>query len=72
MLRRLLGDPALDEDGVTILRDVITSTHALDRVEALIAERYELAREALRSPLVDAAAAEPLAALASAATRRAS
>ena len=70
-LRRLLGDPALDEDGVTILRDIIAATGALERVEQLIAERYEQAHAALRSDLVDATAAAALAELASAATRRA-
>jgi geranylgeranyl diphosphate synthase type I len=69
-LRRLLGDPALDEDGVTILRDVIASTGALDRVEQLIDERYVRAQEALGSPLIDPEAATALAGLAEAATRR--
>ena len=70
-LRRLLGDPALDEDGVTILRDVIDATGAVLRVEQLIDERYESAQQALRSPLLDAVAADALRELAAAATRRA-
>ena len=69
-LRRLLGDPALDEDGVTILRDVIAATGAVARVEQLIDERYDAARQALASPLIDPVAAEALAELAEAATRR--
>ena len=57
-LRRLLGDPALDEDGVTILRDIIAATGAVDRVEALIAERHDQSHRALQSGLVDPAAAD--------------
>jgi geranylgeranyl diphosphate synthase type I len=70
-LRRLLGDPALDEDGVTILRDIIAATGALDRVEQLIAERYDQAHRALQSDLIHPDAADALAQLAHAATRRA-
>jgi geranylgeranyl diphosphate synthase type I len=70
-LRRLLGDPALDEDGVTILRDVIAATGAVDRVEQLIDERISRAENALRSPLVADAAGDALRELADAATRRA-
>ena len=71
-LRRLLGDPALDEDGVTILRDIITATGALERVEQLIAERYEQAQRALESDLLHRDAVQSLTDLAHAATRRAS
>jgi geranylgeranyl diphosphate synthase type I len=70
-LRRLLGDPALDGDGVTILRDVIASTGALAGVEELIAQRCEQAHAALESPLLAPVATTPLAELAEAATRRA-
>jgi len=70
-LRRLLGDPALDEDGVTILRDVIDATGAVRRVEGLIDERYDHAQRALQSPLIDPGAADALRDLAAAATRRA-
>jgi geranylgeranyl diphosphate synthase type I len=70
-LRRLLGDPALDEDGVTILRDVIAATGAVTRVEQLIEERYDRAHEALGSPLLDPTSVMALAGLAEAATRRA-
>jgi len=70
-LRRLLGDPALGEDGVTILREVIDATGARDRVEGLIDERYEQAQRALESPLLDSTAADALRVLAAAATRRA-
>ena len=70
-LRRLLGDPALGEDGVTILREVIDATGARDRVEGLIDQRYDEAQQALESSLLDPAAADALRVLAAAATRRA-
>jgi len=70
-MRRLLGDPALDDDGVTILRDVIAATGAVDRVERLIDERLDQAQTALQSPLIAPPAVDALRALADAATRRA-
>jgi geranylgeranyl diphosphate synthase, type I len=70
-LRRLLGDPALDDDGVTVVRDIIAATGAVERVEQLIAERYDRSHRALESDRVDPAAAQALAELAHAATRRA-
>jgi geranylgeranyl diphosphate synthase type I len=53
MLRVGLGDRELDDSGVGALCDVITSTGALDRVEARIAERAAQARAAL-SPAIAA------------------
>jgi geranylgeranyl diphosphate synthase, type I len=53
MLRAVLGDRELDDSGVGALCDVITSTGALDRVEARIAERAAQARAAL-SPAIAA------------------
>jgi geranylgeranyl diphosphate synthase type I len=70
-MRRLLGDPTLDADGVMVLRDIITATGALDRVEQLIDERHDQARRALEGSQLDAAATGALAALAEAATNRA-
>lgn len=67
-----LGDPTLDSDGVTILRDVIAATGAVDRVEELIAARLGQAQRALTSPVIDSTAATALRDLADAATRRAS
>src|SRR3954454_3010575 len=46
-LRRRLGDPGLDGDGITVLRDVIAATGAVARVEHLIAERAEQAVQAV-------------------------
>jgi geranylgeranyl diphosphate synthase type I len=44
---RLLGDPALDADGVATLRGILTETGAADRVEALIADDADTARKVL-------------------------
>jgi geranylgeranyl diphosphate synthase type I len=71
-LARRLGDPTLDADGVTILRDVIASTGAVAAVERLIAARLDEAQQALSSPLLETVAAQALAELAAAATQRAS
>jgi geranylgeranyl diphosphate synthase type I len=70
-LRSRLGDPDLDEDGVTILRDVILATGAADRVEVLISERLEGALAALAAAPVDGSARQALADLASAVSHRA-
>lgn len=43
----LLGDPALDLDGVTALRDVLVGTGALARVEALVTDLVADARGTL-------------------------
>ncbi|MEN3362473.1 MAG: geranylgeranyl diphosphate synthase, type [Mycobacteriales bacterium] len=40
---RLYGDPDLDEDGATVLREAILTTGAKDSVEEMIKERVELA-----------------------------
>jgi geranylgeranyl diphosphate synthase type I len=44
---RLLGDPALDAEGVATLRGILTETGAADRVEALIADDADAARKVL-------------------------
>jgi geranylgeranyl diphosphate synthase type I len=46
-VRRLLGDPRLDAEGVATLRTVIVETGALDRVERLIDELADQALAAL-------------------------
>ena len=52
LVRSLLGDPGLDAHGVEALREVLTDTGALARVEDMIAERTDRARAALeRAPL---------------------
>jgi geranylgeranyl diphosphate synthase type I len=70
VLRRRLGDPALDVDGVQELRDIIVSTGALDHVEALIGALTAQAFQALESPFVQEPAREVLHGLAIAATAR--
>jgi geranylgeranyl diphosphate synthase type I len=69
-LRKRIGDPQLDSDGVTVLRDVIAATGALDRVEQLIARRTSEALAGLEAAAVEAVAADALTALARAASER--
>ena len=67
----LLGDPALDDDGVEQLREVLVDTRAVDRVEALIEERTAESLAALDKAPITPEAATALADLATAATARA-
>jgi geranylgeranyl diphosphate synthase type I len=69
LVRRELGNPDLDADGVAALRDVLVSTGAVDRVEKLIASSTEEALAALDDRIADEAR-EVLSALALEATRR--
>jgi geranylgeranyl diphosphate synthase type I len=70
LLDRLLGDPALSPDGVSALREMITTTGALAEVERMIAERVAAGTAALDAAPIDPAAATALAELAVAATAR--
>ena len=70
VVRRHLGDPGLTPEGVAELREVITDTGAIDRVESMIAELTERAFAALASPLLDPVAVPVLEGLAIAATSR--
>ena len=70
VLRRRLGDPALDSDGVDELRGIIVDTGALRHVEALIEALTGQALRALASPYVDEPARDVLHGLAVAATSR--
>jgi geranylgeranyl diphosphate synthase type I len=69
-VRRHLGDPALSEEGVAELRQVITDTGALERTEEVIAQLTERALRALDAPGLDPTAREVLGELAVAATAR--
>jgi geranylgeranyl diphosphate synthase type I len=69
-VRRLLGDPGLEPDGVTRLREIIVETGALATVERTIDERVAEARAALASPGVPEPARSVLDALVDAATER--
>ncbi|MCW2587183.1 MAG: polyprenyl synthetase, partial [Frankiales bacterium] len=71
LVRRHLGDPALDPAGVEALREVLVATGAVDRVEQLITSRTDEALTALDAAPVSADAREVLAELAVAATARA-
>jgi geranylgeranyl diphosphate synthase type I len=71
VVRRYLGDPHLEEVGVTALREVLTDTGALARLERLIAELLDDAVVALRNAPVASDAREVLLDLALAATSRA-
>jgi geranylgeranyl diphosphate synthase type I len=70
VLRRRLGDPALDAAGVDELREIIVSTGALTHVEALIDALTVQAFRALESPEIAEPAREVLRGLAVAATAR--
>ena len=70
VLAEHLGDPALTESGVGAIREVLTDTGALSRVEALIAGLTEEALSALSRSSLSASAHAVLADLAVAATSR--
>ncbi|MGF7238613.1 MAG: polyprenyl synthetase family protein [Frankia sp.] len=70
VLRRLLGNPLLDADGVEQLRTVIVTAGALAGVEEMISDRTRAALAALRDGPIDAGARESLTELAVAATTR--
>jgi geranylgeranyl diphosphate synthase type I len=70
-LARRLGDPALDDAGVEVLRDVVSAGGAADAVEAMITTRVESALAGLADADLDPIARNALVALAGAATRRA-
>ncbi len=71
VLRRHLGDPALDEDGVAALREILVDTGALDDTEQLIERMRTDALAALDGADLEASARAVLADLTLAATRRA-
>ncbi len=70
VVRRLLGDPHLDDVGVARLRQVIAETGAVDHVEALIEQRTDEALAAIDAAPVEPAARAVLRDLAHAATKR--
>jgi geranylgeranyl diphosphate synthase type I len=71
VLDKHLGDPALDDAGIALLRDTLAETGAVRQVEELIAQRVEEARTALARAAVDPVARAALGALAQAASTRA-
>jgi geranylgeranyl diphosphate synthase type I len=69
----LLGNPDLDDAGVLALRSVLTDTGAHARVEALVTQGAQAARDAVRSVEgIDPTAAAALDALIDVATSRTS
>ncbi len=70
VVRRHLGDPGLDANGVAALREIITDTGALEHTEALISERLEESLAALDTADLVPDARAVLTGLAYAATRR--
>jgi geranylgeranyl diphosphate synthase, type I len=71
VIRRLLGDPRLDAEGVGVLRGVIEDTGALDAVERLVDDLTATAQKALAEAPVAEPARGVLERLAVAATARA-
>ena len=69
-VRRRLGDPRLDADGVETLREILIATGALDAVELMVTELVDESREALARSDVAEPARAVLAGLVHAATAR--
>jgi geranylgeranyl diphosphate synthase type I len=63
LLDELLGDPALDEDQIRMLRKTLIDAGAVDKVERMIAHNVELARTALEGAPLDRSALLQLAQL---------
>ncbi len=70
LVRRLLGDPGLDQAGVDALREVLVDTGAVDEVEQLIERMLADALDGLATTDLEPSARSVLADLALAATRR--
>jgi geranylgeranyl diphosphate synthase type I len=70
IVRKHLGDQALEAEDVERLREIIASTGALAEVERMIDERTTRALEALRSPGLDPVAVGVLTELAEISTAR--
>jgi geranylgeranyl diphosphate synthase type I len=70
LLRGDLGDRSMSADRLAVLREVIVSTGAVERVEQRIALRADEARKALRTEAISEDARGALDALVSAATER--
>ncbi|HJV12263.1 MAG TPA: polyprenyl synthetase family protein, partial [Propionibacteriaceae bacterium] len=70
LLLQRLGDPGLDDAGISELQQVITESGARDAVEAMINENYERALKALHDTEITEEGRSGLTALAEAAVRR--
>jgi geranylgeranyl diphosphate synthase, type I len=69
-IERHLGNPDLDDAGIAVVRELITSSGALTETEKLIGELTERALAALHTDALDAESADVLRELAIAATTR--
>ncbi len=69
-MRRLLGDPGLDPDGVERLREIIEETGALTASEEMIKRYLDDALSSLERAPIEEEARQALAELAVAATAR--
>jgi len=69
-LRRMVGDPRLDEAGACTVRGILESTGARAEVERMIATRYRQAQAALRDAPFTMAGSATLARLASSVVER--
>jgi geranylgeranyl diphosphate synthase type I len=65
-----LGDPGLDETGISELQQVIVESGARDAVESMISEYHERALKALHDTEITEEGRAGLTALADAAVRR--
>ncbi|MDN5763137.1 MAG: polyprenyl synthetase family protein [Microlunatus sp.] len=70
LLVRLLGDPDLDDAGVTALQQTITASGAREALEARITAQHRDAVAALADPMISESGRSALTALASAAIHR--
>jgi geranylgeranyl diphosphate synthase, type I len=70
LLLQRLGDPALDDTGISELQEVIIESGARDAVERMINENYERALKALHDTEITEEGRAGLTALADAAVRR--
>jgi len=70
LLLQRLGDPRLDEGGISELQQVITESGARDAVEAMINENHERALKALHDTEITEEGRTGLTSLAEAAVRR--
>ena len=71
VLDDLVGDPGLDPDGISRLREIITTTGALAEVETMIDKLADQAYETVRTAPLTHPAGDVLADLVGTATRRA-
>jgi geranylgeranyl diphosphate synthase type I len=70
LLLQKLGDPGLDDAGISELQEVIVSSGARDTVESMINENHDRALKALHDTEITEEGRSGLTALAEAAVRR--